>query len=162
MHGLLESLSPDEKKKLVATAEPEWEDPMLATLTHRRFSDPGWVYGRKLDGVRCITYRSGDHVRLMSRTRNEMSASFPEISDAFEAMPPGDYVLDGEVVAFRDGETDFQMLQPRMGLINPDDARKNWSSCLLLPVRHPVFRRLRRDAALTDRPEVRPVSCSAL
>ncbi len=124
MHELLESLSPDEKKKLVAAAEPEWEDPMLATLTHRRFSDPGWVYGRKLDGVRCITYRSGDHVRLISRTHNEMSASFPEINDAFEAMPPGDYVLDGEVVAFRDGATDFQMLQPRMGLINPDDARK--------------------------------------
>ncbi len=123
MHTLLDRLPADQKKKLVAMPEPDWEDPMLATLTHDYFSDPGWVYGRKLDGVRCITYRKGGELRLMSRTRNEMSASFPEIRDAFEALPAGDYILDGEVVAFRDGETDFQMLQPRMGLINPADAR---------------------------------------
>lgn len=124
MHELLKSLPPDQKKKLVRAPEPVWVDPMLATLTNHYFSDPGWVYGRKLDGVRCITYRSGKKVRLMSRTRNEMSASFPEISEAMEAMPIANYILDGEVVAFRDGETDFQMLQPRMGLINPEDARK--------------------------------------
>jgi bifunctional non-homologous end joining protein LigD len=123
MHTLLDRLPADQKKKLVAMPEPDWEDPMLATLTHNYFSDPGWIFGRKLDGVRCITYRKGREIRLMSRTRNEMSASFPEIRDAFEAMPEGDYIVDGEVVAFRDGETDFQMLQPRMGLINPADAR---------------------------------------
>jgi DNA ligase D-like protein (predicted ligase) len=123
MHTLLESLPADQKKKLVPLPEPEWEDPMLATLTHDYFSDPGWVFGRKLDGARCITYRKDDELRLMSRTRNEMSTMFPEIRDAFEALPAGDYILDGEVVAFRDGQTDFQMLQPRMGLINPADAR---------------------------------------
>lgn len=123
MHPLLESLPAEQKNKLVAMPEPEWEDPMLATLTHDYFSDPGWVFGRKLDGVRCFTYRYGDKIRLMSRTRNELSASFPEIRDAFEALPAGDYILDGEVVAFRDGQTDFQMLQPRMGLINPEVAR---------------------------------------
>jgi bifunctional non-homologous end joining protein LigD len=123
MNTLLESLPDEEKKKLVRMPEPEWEDPMLATLTHHYFSDPGWIYGRKLDGVRCITYRKGDQLRLMSRTHNEMSASFPELRDAFDAMPPGNYILDGEVVAFKDGETDFQLLQPRMGLINPENAR---------------------------------------
>lgn len=123
MHTLLESLPADQKKKLVPLPEPEWEDPMLAMLTHDYFSDPGWVFGRKLDGARCITYRKDDELRLMSRTRNEMSTMFPEIRDAFEALPAGDYILDGEVVAFRDGQTDFQMLQPRMGLINPADAR---------------------------------------
>ncbi|HEY3273086.1 MAG TPA: non-homologous end-joining DNA ligase [Methanocella sp.] len=123
MHELLESLSPDQKKKLVLMPEPEWEDPMLAMLTHNYFSDPGWVYDRKLDGARCITYRKGDEIGLMSRTRHEMSVSFPEIREAFAALPPGDYVLDGEIVAFRDDETDFQMLQPRLGVINPDEAR---------------------------------------
>ncbi len=103
--------------------EPDWEDPMLATLTHHYFSDPGWVYDRKLDGARCITYRKGNEIGLMSRTRHEMSTSFPEIREAFAALPPGNYILDGEIVAFRDGETDFQMLQPRFGVINPDEAR---------------------------------------
>ena len=96
---------------------------MLATLTHHYFSDPGWVYDRKLDGARCITYRKGNDIGLMSRTRHEMSTSFPEIREAFAALPPGDYILDGEIVAFRDGETDFQMLQPRFGVIDPDEAR---------------------------------------
>ncbi|OPY27719.1 MAG: DNA ligase [Methanocella sp. PtaU1.Bin125] len=123
MHPLLESLPADQQARLVPGPAPVWEEPMLATLTHDYFSDPGWVFGRKLDGVRCITYRDGNTLRLMSRTRNEMSASFPEIRDAFEALPAGAYVLDGEVVAFRDGQTDFQLLQPRMGLINPADAR---------------------------------------
>ncbi len=102
--------------------QPDWEDPMLATLTHHYFSDPGWVYDRKLDGARCITYRKGNEIGLMSRTRHEMSTSFPEIREAFATLPPGDYILDGEIVAFRDGETDFQLLQPRFGVINPDEA----------------------------------------
>jgi bifunctional non-homologous end joining protein LigD len=123
MHELLERLPADQKKKLIPMPEPEWEDPMLATLTHHYFSDSGWIYDRKLDGARCITYRKGDEIRLMSRTRHEMSASFPEIREAFTALPPGDYILDGEIVAFRGSETDFQMLQPRLGVISPDEAR---------------------------------------
>lgn len=102
---------------------PDWEDPMLATLTEHYFSDPGWFYDRKLDGARCLTYRNGDDIGLMSRTRHEMSTSFPEIREAFTALPPGNYILDGEIVAFRDGATDFQMLQPRFGVIDPDEAR---------------------------------------
>jgi bifunctional non-homologous end joining protein LigD len=123
LHRLLESLPADQKKKLVRMPQPEWEDPMLATLTHHHFSDPGWVYDRKLDGARCITYRKGNDIGLMSRTRHEMSTSFPEIREAFAALPPGDYILDGEIVAFRDGETDFQVLQPRFGVIDPGQAR---------------------------------------
>lgn len=123
LHPLLESLPAEQKRKLVPADEPDWEDPMLATLTHDIFSDPAWVYGRKLDGARCIAYRKAGSVRLMSRTRHDMSASFPEISDAFVTMPPGDYILDGEIVAFRDGETDFQMLQPRLGVADPGQAR---------------------------------------
>jgi hypothetical protein len=30
--------------------QPEWVAPMLATLTEDRFSDPDWLYERKLDG----------------------------------------------------------------------------------------------------------------
>jgi len=34
-------------------AVPDWRTPTLATLTDKRFSDPGWIYERKLDGMRC-------------------------------------------------------------------------------------------------------------
>lgn len=32
----------------------EFAQPMLATLTDEHFSDPGWIYERKLDGERCL------------------------------------------------------------------------------------------------------------
>ena len=31
---------------------------MAAALTDERFSDPGWVFERKLDGIRCIAIRA--------------------------------------------------------------------------------------------------------
>jgi len=37
----------------------------LATLTERRFSDPGWIFERKFDGMRCLAFRDGDRVRLL-------------------------------------------------------------------------------------------------
>jgi bifunctional non-homologous end joining protein LigD len=38
---------------------------MKAVLTDERFSDPGWIYERKLDGIRCIAIRDGGPVRLL-------------------------------------------------------------------------------------------------
>ncbi len=35
---------------------------MLATLTDRHFSDPGWILERKLDGERCLAFRLGNAV----------------------------------------------------------------------------------------------------
>ena len=41
---------------------------MKAVLWDEPFSDPDWIYERKLDGVRCLAHRDGDAVRLLSRT----------------------------------------------------------------------------------------------
>jgi bifunctional non-homologous end joining protein LigD len=37
--------------------QPGWLDPELATLTRDRFSDPAWIFERKLDGERCLAFR---------------------------------------------------------------------------------------------------------
>jgi hypothetical protein len=37
-----------------APSDPGWMEPELATLTRDRFSDPAWLYERKLDGERCL------------------------------------------------------------------------------------------------------------
>ncbi len=39
--------------------QPDWLEPELATLTRDRFSDPAWLYERKLDGERCLAFRAG-------------------------------------------------------------------------------------------------------
>jgi len=51
--------------------QPGWLDPELATLTLDRFSDPAWIFERKLDGERCLAFRSGGQVRLMTRNQKD-------------------------------------------------------------------------------------------
>ena len=46
---------------------------MKAVLTDRPFSDPNWVFERKLDGVRCGVIRRDGAVRLVQVVREEPS-----------------------------------------------------------------------------------------
>jgi bifunctional non-homologous end joining protein LigD len=71
------------------------------------------VFERKLDGIRCIAIKDRSGVSLMSRTAHRMNDQFPEIAKALESDPAGDFIADGEIVAFRDGITSFQRLQQR-------------------------------------------------
>jgi bifunctional non-homologous end joining protein LigD len=87
---------------------------MKAVLWDEPFSDPDWIFERKLDGVRCIAHRDGNGVRLVSRTDRSMNGDYPELVEALQAEPCDDYVIDGEVVAFDSrGITSFSRLQRR-------------------------------------------------
>ncbi len=97
--------------------------PMLATLTQDRFTDPGWIFERKLDGVRAVAVRAGSDTSLWSRNEKRMDGTYPEIVEALAARAPADTVLDGEVVAFDGAQTSFARLQGRIGLHDPDAAR---------------------------------------
>lgn len=98
---------------------------MLATLTHDTFSDRAWLYERKLDGVRCLAFRRGTRLRLISRNRKEMNDSFPELIEALEEQPCDDFIVDGEIVAFEGPRTSFSRLQQRIGIRDPDEARRS-------------------------------------
>jgi DNA ligase 1 len=69
----------------------------------------------KYDGVRAQLHKLGGEVRLFSRRLEEMTRSFPEAVEA-AALIPHDVVLDGEIVAFREGEgpLSFQLIQRRL------------------------------------------------
>ncbi|MGD9736015.1 MAG: non-homologous end-joining DNA ligase [Solirubrobacterales bacterium] len=97
---------------------------MLAVLTDERFSDPAWIFERKLDGMRCLAFRQGSEVRLRSRTRHALNATFPELVEALLAQAPEQFVLDGEIVAFEGNQTSFARLQRRLGIQDPDRARR--------------------------------------
>ena len=98
---------------------PGWLEPELATLTRDRFSDPAWIFERKLDGERCLAFAGGD-VRLMTRNQHEITTTFPEIAGALAAMRRGDdFAVDGEIVAFDKDQTKFGLLQHRLGVIHP-------------------------------------------
>jgi bifunctional non-homologous end joining protein LigD len=102
-----------------ATAQPGWLDPQLATLTQDRFSDPQWIFERKLDGERCLAFRSGARVRLMTRNQKDDTSTYPEIDQALAAQRASDFIIDGELVAFDKGQTSFSWLQQRLGVRHP-------------------------------------------
>lgn len=53
----------------------------------------------KYDGIRAQAHISGGEVRIFSRTRDEITESFPELPPALAGLPQ-DAVLDGEIVAW--------------------------------------------------------------
>jgi bifunctional non-homologous end joining protein LigD len=85
--------------------------PMLAKLVSDPPSDEGWVYERKLDGLRCIAVKSGDRVDLWSRSQQSFSGRFGGIVAAVGRLSAGDVVLDGEIVALEGDRTSFSLLQ---------------------------------------------------
>jgi bifunctional non-homologous end joining protein LigD len=102
---------------------PDWRDPMLATLTDKRFSDPRWIFEPKLDGERGLAFRDGGRVRLMSRNRQLLNGTYPELVDALSTQGASRFVVDGEIVAFKGPHTSFAQLQGRLGITDPNRAR---------------------------------------
>jgi bifunctional non-homologous end joining protein LigD len=91
-----------------------WIAPMLATLVPEPFHRPDWVYEEKYDGIRALAFRNAGRVRLWSRNQLELTLEFPEVARAVAALPGGDLILDGEIVAFDGrGVSRFQLLQRR-------------------------------------------------
>jgi bifunctional non-homologous end joining protein LigD len=87
---------------------------MKAVLWDEPFSDPDWIFERKLDGVRCLAHRDRNGLRLVSRTDRTMNGDYPELVEALQHEPYDDFVIDGEVVAFdSQGITSFSRLQRR-------------------------------------------------
>jgi len=105
----------------------------------------------KYDGIRAQAHVGGGEVRIFSRTRDEITESFPELPMALGGLPK-DAILDGEIVAWNAGDAGralpFSTLQQRLG-------RKKVSARLLrdVPVAYLVFDVLYADGELLlDRP----------
>ena len=112
----------DERNLLERAAQPDWLQPMLATLTDDRFSDPHWIYERKLDGERVLAWRKSGRVTLKTRNRKDVNPNYPEIVEALDGQS-GSFIVDGEIVAFDGNLTSFSRLQQRMQISDPDAAR---------------------------------------
>src|SRR4051794_23311566 len=98
---------------------------MKAVLAKEAFSDPAWIFERKLDGVRALAFREGSEARIVSRTGRTLNGGYPELVEALESDPCSDFVADGEIVAFEGGVTSFSRLQGRMQLSDPAAARRS-------------------------------------
>jgi DNA ligase-1 len=116
----------------------------------------------KYDGIRAQAHVSGDGVKFFSRTRDEITESFPELPDALAGLPQ-DAILDGEIVAWERTETGagrarrFSVLQQRLGRKKVSDRmlRENPVAYLVFDVLYAggellIDRSLRERAKILD------------
>lgn len=91
-------------------------------------ADPSdWVIEDKYDGIRSQVHFDSGQVRIFSRGMDDISSSFPEITEAFTSVV-GRGLVDGELLGWRDGRAlNFNLLQNRL-------ARKRVRATLLQEV----------------------------
>ncbi len=123
--SFLKEIEEKHRNLAVETSMPDWIEPMLATLTSKRFSDENWIYERKLDGERCLAFKKKDEVKLLSRNRKDISDTYPEIVEALKKQRTENFIVDGEIVAFQGENTSFTILQERIGIKNREEALKS-------------------------------------
>ncbi|PZR52222.1 ATP-dependent DNA ligase [Xylanimonas oleitrophica] len=129
------STAPPEEAQVSAPGVTVRLSPMLASLADRgeqrqlaadgTGSDAEWAFEMKWDGYRALAVvepgpDGAPAVRLLSRTGQDMTATYPELQAL--AGQVGDdlpVVLDGEIVALdAQGRPDFRRLQRRTGAVD--------------------------------------------
>jgi len=83
--------------------------PMLAKIVHE-LPKGDFLYEPKWDGLRCIAFRDGDSVELLSRNERPLQRYFPELPPALRSELPRRCVVDGEIVIATDHGLDFDAL----------------------------------------------------
>ncbi|WP_412475426.1 non-homologous end-joining DNA ligase [Gordonia sp. LUNF6] len=111
--------------------------PMLATDDPIESLTDDWAYEGKWDGFRALIRVVGGRVRLISRSGNDLTGDFPELSVFGDLLVSGgrpvDAVLDGEIVAINDaGLTDFSLLASRRRRAEPHELRVHLFDVLYL------------------------------
>ena len=91
---------------------------MLAVSWGAPFDSDEWLFDAKYDGVRAIVSVDTSGVDVRSRTGNDMTHSYPELTALLEVGPGT--ILDGEIIAYDDlGIPSFERLQGRMHRSGP-------------------------------------------
>jgi bifunctional non-homologous end joining protein LigD len=139
------------RRRKAERVEPAFIVPMQCKPVSALPDDAQWSFEIKFDGYRAVAVKSGKQIRLFSRNEKLLGESFPDIIDALAALP-GDFVLDGEVVALdSQGIPSFQLLQSHQSRNAPiyfygfDLLNDNGESLLNEPL---ARRRERLDALL--------------
>lgn len=94
--------------------------PMLAKAVKTAIEhlDPekygGLSFEPKWDGFRCLVFKDGDEVELVSRNTKPLTRYFPELVEAAREQLPHRCVLDGEIFVALGDRLEFEVLQERI------------------------------------------------
>ena len=75
---------------------------------------PDWQYEPKWDGFRCLAFRDGNRIDLMSKAAKPLTRYFPELATNLSSAKAKQFVLDGEIVIAEDGKLSFDALLMRI------------------------------------------------
>src|SRR4029077_9350883 len=95
------------------TSEVRMRDRLLPMLATRGepFDSPEHLFEVKWNGVRALAANEGKAPRIWGRDLADYGGRYPEL-DVLGQLPP-DSVVDGELVLFRNGISDFESLLAR-------------------------------------------------
>jgi len=96
--------------------------PMEADTARAIPTGAEWEYEPKWDGFRCLAFRDGDDIHIMSKSSQPLARYFPEIVEALRSLKPQTFVLDGELIVTEKRTLDFDALLQR---IHPAESRIN-------------------------------------
>ncbi len=123
--------------------------PMEAKLVEQLPEDSGWQFEPKWDGFRCLVFKQGGDVSLMSKSGKPLARYFPEVAAAIAALDEKNLVLDGELLIPVGASLSFEALQLRL---HPAESRVR-KLAAETPARLMLFDMLWSGAeSLADRP----------
>jgi len=109
----------------------------------------------KLDGIRAQVHKSGDRIAIYTRTMDRTEDAFPDVVESLRPIA-GEFVIDGELVPFRDGMVlPFAHIQRRLGrkLLSPQVLRENPAAFIAFDVLY-LNGELLIDLPLRDRNDI--------
>ena len=77
---------------------------MEALLVDELPTGEEWQYEPKWDGFRCLAFRDGERVDLMSKAGKPLARYFPDVVETMRSLGARRFVVDGEIVV-PDGDT---------------------------------------------------------
>ncbi len=95
-------------------------EPMEARLVAELPAGDGWQFEPKWDGFRCLVFKAGDKVELISKSGKPLARYFPEVAAAVSALTPRMLALDGELLIPVGRTLSFEALQMRL---HPAESR---------------------------------------
>lgn len=94
---------------MLATAQETADDAVKSMDGRAYFAED------KLDGIRAQIHKQDDRIAIYTRTMDRTDESFPDVVASIAKLP-GDFLLDGEIVPWRNGKVlPFAHIQKRLG-----------------------------------------------
>lgn len=90
---------------------PDFRDLQLCTLVDAVPTGTAWLHEVKYDGYRALVAIANGKAKVFTRTGLDWTDKFPGVAAAAAKLPVKTALIDGEIVAFKDGHPDFSTLK---------------------------------------------------